>query len=266
MYKIKACRRLVDKILYADSDMMVAGVVCGNNAGVIWADDADDPAFCIVWSEYLEGFQFMGSRCDHIVGPGLRAFVDHTLMPFLKAKQIGYFEFACDRPEWAPAVRGMFSDRKIERGVQHVYKLAQGEAINRGIALPSGYDALAIDEALAQKEPIRSEIGKTWGSAANFLERGMGFAALRGDEICSLAKTHFRYKDIHSVGVETFDPHKRKGLSGHLSMVLIDSLLRRGDDIWWDCMESNIASQRTAKKIGLTFSHDYELFWFPTTG
>ena len=45
---------IADKIVNPNSDMMYAGVVSGNNVGMMWADDIFDPAFCVVWSEHLK--------------------------------------------------------------------------------------------------------------------------------------------------------------------------------------------------------------------
>ena len=95
-----------------------------------------------------------------------------------------------------------------------------------------------------------------------FLEFGKGFVATQGNNICSIALTRFLYNDVHSIGTETYDPHKKKGLSTFLSMTLFNCIVSHGADIWWDCMESNIASQKTALKTGLIFDYEYEIAWF----
>ena len=262
-------KSLAEKIVNVNSDMMYAGIVSGNNAGEIWADDILNPAFCMIWSEYLEGFHFMGSRYDHIDMTKLQTFIQGTIIQFLKSKNIDYFEFSCDSKAWMPMICEMLSGHELSRAKQYVYKLANKSKLNIDIMLPVGYDVFEINENFVDKfehmenyEEIQCDIIKVWGSMTKFTELGKGYVATRNNSICSIALTRFFYKDIHSIGVETYDPHKKKGLSAFLSMILFKDIIGNGENIWWDCMESNIASQRTAEKVGLTFDYEYEIAWF----
>ena len=261
---------LADKIITPNSDIMYAGIVSGNNVGEIWADDVSNPAFCMVWSEYLEGFHFMGSRCDHINIAELQNFIENTIIQFLKSKNIRYFEFSCDSKAWMPIICEMLSSRKLSKAKQYVYTLARKSELNTDIMPPVGYDVFEINEHFVNNrfkhmenyEIIKSDIINVWGSVSKFLECGKGFAAVQNDSICSIALTRFLYNDIHSIGAETYDPHKKKGLSAYLSMALFKDIIRHGANIWWDCMESNVASQKTAQKTGLIFDYEYEIAWF----
>ena len=242
---------LADKIVNKNSDMMYAGIVSGNNVGEIWADDLSNPAFGMVWSDYLEGFHFMGSSCAHINMAKLRAFIDGTILLFLKNKNINYFEFSCDHKEWIRIICEMLSGYKMSKGKQRVYKLLNKNDLNKNITLPTGYNIFDMREIEKFKhmdnyEKIESDIIKVWGSIAKFVELGKGFAAIQGTSICGFASTHFMYNNTYSIGVETYDPHKQKGVSSYLSKVLFEQLVNQDANIWWDCMESNIASQKTA--------------------
>ena len=259
-----------DKLLNNHSDMMYAGVISGNNNGTVWVDDVSNPTFCIAWSEFLEGFHFMGSGCSHMNNVDINTFVDNTATPFLRAKNKNTFEFSCDSREWIPSICEMFKQRKVDSSKQYVYKLAHTDNLHRNMANPKGYEILEINENsineilvdMENYEELQSDIKKAWGSVPIFLEMGKGFVAIQKKIICSFASTHFLYKNTHSIGTKTFDTYKRNGLSSFLSMTLIDRLVNNGSEIWWDCMDSNIASQKTAEKVGLTFSHEYEIFWF----
>ena len=263
-------RHLADMIVNKDSDMMYAGVVSGNNTGEIWVDDISNPAFCVVWSEHLGGFHFMGSRHPKISKPELAAFVENTLIPFLKDKELSYCEFSCDSQEWAPFVVDALSKYKVDKSKQFVYKLHDKNSIDKNVSCPIGYDIFKLNESfvydklmsLENSEVIIDDIKKTWESLDKFIKLGKGYAAIQSSRICSFAITRFLYTDIYSIGTETLDPHKQKGLSGFLSMSLINDIANQGANIWWDCMEDNIASQKTAVKIGLAFEHEYEIFWF----
>ena len=261
---------LADKIIKENSDMMYAGIVSGNNVGEIWADDIFNPNFCMVWSEYLEGFHFMGNCCDHIDTGELLVFIENTIIQFLKSKDIRYFEFSCDTKTWMPIICEMFSNHDLGKGKQYVYKSAHKGKLNSHIMLPAGYDVLEIGkifvdnkfELMENYKAIQSDIIKVWGSIAKFLKFGKGFIAIQDNGICSFTLTRYLYKDIYSIGTETYAPHQRKGLSAYLSMILFNHIINRGANIWWDCMESNVASQKTAQKTGLIFDNEYEIAWF----
>jgi len=245
---------------------MYSGIVAGNNNGNVWVDNISNPAFCMVWSEYLEGFHFMGSRCNHINKLELQAFIEDTIIPFLSAKGISCFEFSCDFRNWMPIICEMLPKFEIKKNKQHVYRLANKNNINTGLTLPGGYELLSLaSDSVAKTENyeiIKIDLEKAWGNINNFLRFGKGFAAIKNNQICSFTSTHFLYNNIFSFGTETYYPHKKKGLSGFLSVTLLNSIINQGADIWWDCMESNIASQKTAQKVGLTFDHEYEVGWF----
>ena len=261
---------LADMIVNKNSDMMYAGVVSGNNTGVVWADDISNPAFCVVWSEHLGGFHFMGDSYSQVCKPELLEFINNTIIPFLTDKGISYCEFSCDSREWIPFIMDVLSAYKINNGKQFVYKLPDKKNINRAIPCPSGYDIFEISApfvsdnlmSLDNHETIIDDIEKTWESMDRFIKLGKGYTAIQDNRVCGFTTTHFRYKDVYCIGTETFEPHKQKGLSSFLSMSLISEIVNQGASVWWDCMKDNIASQRTAAKVGLSFDHEYDIFWF----
>ena len=268
--QISGNQSLADKIVNTNSDMMYAGVVAGNNNGVIWADDIFKPAFCMVWSEHLEGFHFMGSCYSHINKDELRAFIDSIIIGFLKNKNIQDFEFSCDSQNWFPFVCEVLSNREISSYKQYVYKLTDAKNMSQDIVSPVGYDVFEINKdflcgkvkSIENPEMVQVDIEKTWGSIPNYIEHGMGFIAIQNNRICSFTTSHFKYNDIYSIGTETLEPHRKKGLSSFLSVQLFNSIIKANGKIWWDCSADNVASQKTARKTGLTFSHKYEVLWF----
>jgi len=268
--QISGNQYLADKIINTSSDMMYAGIVSGNNIGVIWADDISNPAFCMIWSEHLKGFHFMGSCYGHINKNDLRTFIDDTIISFLRNKNINFFEFSCDSHEWFPFICDILSNREIKEYKQYYYKLVDPKNINKDINLPAGYDVFEMNEDfiygrlknIENREVIQFDIEETWGNVSKFIKYGTGYLAVQNNRICSFVSTRFRYKDNYSIGADTYDPHKKKGLSSFLSVSLFNNIIKNNGNIWWDCSAENIASQKTACKAGLTFSHEYEVRWF----
>lgn len=261
---------LVNKIANKNSDMSFMGVLSGNNIGEVWVNDMSNPTFVLVWSEYLGGFQFMGTSYDDINVLGFRSFIDNSIHTFLKDKEISFFEFSCDSEEMLPFVLKLLSHYEVKREWQYVYRLDHEALYNEDIPFPNGFEYLEINADFLSNtiknyinyEKIQSEIYTSWYSIDAFLQFGKGFIAIKNNEICSFALTHFRYKDSYSIGIETYDPYKKKGLSSSLVKLLINRIVEQSGNVWWDCMESNIASQKTALKSGLVYDHKYECCWF----
>jgi len=269
LYQILQRNQLfANKIISVNSDMSFAGIVSGNNVGEVWANDLYNPDFCLVWSEHLECFQFMGSRFNHINKLDLQVFIRNTISKFLNDKEINFFEFACDSHEWLIYISSALDNHEIKKSKQYVYKLNGENTINTDLITPAGYDIFEVNEHFIKFKEIEnceilySEIEKSWGTTDKFLDYAKCFVAVQSNKICSFALTTSLYKDIYSIYIETFDPHKQKGLSSFLSMTLINSIINQNATVWWDCMESNIASQKTAQKVGLVFNHEYEVCWF----
>jgi len=263
---------MVDKLqahlIHANSDMMYAAIVAGNNLGQVWTIDSAESALYAVWSEYFEGVHFMGCTGSTSKSAFL-AFRDNTWLPFLREKGLDCLEFSCDTQEIAVFVLAAFADhRELKQYKACVFKLPQGGSVN-AVAPLASYDITEVDACFAgqlskieNRDILMKIITQTCGGMLQFLEHGVGFVALQNNRICSFALTHFHYLDTCCVGVETFEPHKRKGLSSQLSSLLCARIAQRGGRIWWDCHVDNIASVKTAQKIGLVVSHDYDIYWF----
>ena len=260
----------IEKIINAESNMSFAAVAARNNVGEVWVDDLLVPSFALVWSEYLSGFSFMGTSYDNIDPIRLCNFIDDTIITFLKNKGIDYFEFSCDKESWLPFILSCLSDHSIQCEEQLVYGLDKNSVYSTLPLLTDEYNYLEITPDILRKghnelrnvDKLQNEVNKAWYSIDMFLNSGKGFIAVKNNEICSFALTHFRYNNTYSIGVETFEPYKQKRLSCNLTKLLINCIYGHKGNVWWDCMESNIASQKTAQKAGLLFRYKYKVCWF----
>jgi RimJ/RimL family protein N-acetyltransferase len=273
MYEI-ACgnRELAKSIVKSHSDIMFAGVVAGNNAGRIWADDMEDPASALVWSDGLECFQFMGFHTNRAFVDEFRTFFDSNILSFLKERDIQYFEYAADTDEWYPVIRNVFSDYEIKENWQYVYRSDKNTLKDEELILPDSYYLHRVDQSLfaslvaglkiTNPEFLTDYINQFWGSVSNYLELGAGYAVTNEGKIVSFAISSGLYEKTVSVGVETLLEHRRKGLAAIAVKTLLKELYDMNCNVWWDCMESNIASQKTIESAGLTIDHKYKVCWF----
>gem|GEM_PF-531225 len=273
MYEvIKRDKNLANHLIHSYSDMMFAGVVVGNNAGRVWVDSLENPVSAIVWSDGLQCFQFMGCEANQVFYQELKMFIEDEIINFLKEKKLNFFEFSADTEEWYPMINDTLSDRDIMESWQYVYQHIDNSQVNDKVVMPKPYSLHQIDESfilsiknykiISNPEFLIHYIEQFWGSLNNFLRLGYGYVVINEGEIVSFAITSFLYNKTFSIGVETLEQHRRKGLAGTLVNNLMRNLYSKGYTIWWDCMDSNIASQNTAEKNGLVLMHKYKVCWF----
>ncbi len=272
MYElIKRNHALASKLIQSNSDMMFYGVLVGNNSGRVWVDNPETPSLALVWSDGLESFQFMGCDSSHVFDKDLKIFIEATIMSFLSEKEINYFEFSADSEALFHSIYKALSNKEINESWQLVYKSALNPKANNA-ALPKPYKLHKLDEkfilsitnakAVSNPEFLIEYIEHFWGSIENYLNLGYGYGAVIDGEIVSFGITSFLYDKTFSLGVETLEQHRRKGLASSLTSILLRDLYSGSNNIWWDCMESNIPSQKTAEGVGLSFSHKYKVSWF----
>lgn len=276
MFYIKERNEWLGKqLLRADSDVMFAGVVTGHQPGEVWVNDLARPSTALVWSGGLEGFCFMGNPLTLPPQDGFESFIDGAIIPFLKEKGIRCFEFSAEGESWVPALHDALGSRDLQESYQYVYKSdppAWRHSVDGNPAVPEPFRAVRLDaRQLHEWELDRVENGdfliryveQYWGTLSNFLVEGFGYAALTdGNAIAGLAVSSAKFGMTRAIGVETLEDYRRLGLSSSLVKLLLNDFHNHGITAWWDCMESNIASQKTAEKAGLTRSHRYKINWF----
>lgn len=267
--------QLGTQLLRADSDAMFAGVVTGHNPGKVWVDDLDNPSSALVWSRGLEGFCFMGCPSSQVSNMTLERFIDNEIIPFLKEKDTHYFEFSVDGQEWHSIIQNTFVSRELKDSYQYVYKsdsIAGQDQCDEQFVFPESFTAVRLDaqqlhewdrNGAGNADFLVQYIEQYWGTVTNFLTEGYGYAAItEGNVIASLAISSAKFGMTQAIGVETLEDYKRLGLSSSLVKLLLRDFYEHRITAWWDCMDSNIASQKTVEKAGLVRSHRYKVYWF----
>ncbi|MCR8846423.1 GNAT family N-acetyltransferase [Paenibacillus sp. SC116] len=263
---------LANQLITSSSDMMFAGVVAGDNPGEVWVDDELNPSSALVWSSGLGCFTFMGDARNHAFNQSIEKLIEDEVIPFLKHKDVSYFEFSVDSEDWYPALYEYIGNRKIDKSYQYVYKSTMEPVQASSSDAIGDFKVVEINETLLlelDKRELKNAdflvnyIEQYWGTISNYIENGYGYAALSEmNEVASIAVSSAKFQSTQSIGVETLENYQRQGLSGSLVTLLLQKFNECQIIAWWDCMESNIASQKTAEKAGLSRSHRYQINWF----
>jgi len=131
--------------------------------------------------------------------------------------------------------------------------------------IPKEFTFHRIDSKLLQSltattflEDLKKRIKSTWKSLDDFLNRGIGFCAVKNDtEIVNWAISEWITNNKTEIGVETDEPYRRQGFASRVCAAFIEYCQKQNIPVGWHCSEHNEGSWKTAEKIGLTKNRNY---------
>ena len=107
-----------------------------------------------------------------------------------------------------------------------------------------------------------NEIIDTWTSKEAYLKNGYGYAAVIGNCIVSRALATCSYNQHDNIGVDTLEEYRKKGISSKLVYFTLLEARKRDRKNIWDCSEDNVASERTAFRVGFELERTETVCWF----
>jgi RimJ/RimL family protein N-acetyltransferase len=133
--------------------------------------------------------------------------------------------------------------------------------------IPEGYDVRCLDETLLTHPELKipdeiSKILKKWRSISDPRLKDFGFVCIHGDRIVSWATMDFISSGVAEAGIFTLEGYRRRGLATFVTAAAVEHGLSHDlSKINWTCTESNIASIRTAEKLGFVRRRDYKMYY-----
>ncbi len=173
-------------------------VLAGGNNGKILVDDPTHPLWCLVW-EADDGTLYRGGKYDRdalseavsllrqegIVALGFRDG-DPTLDLFPPDPDAGAECLEFDRPMGSSDLSPFLGE------------------------LPSGYQIHRMDRTLWERSPRLDEDINRYGSADNFLNRGLAVCITHGDETVCEAYADMDIMGMREIGIRTETPHRKQ--------------------------------------------------------
>lgn len=106
----------------------------------------------------------------------------------------------------------------------------------------------------------------SWDKAESFLEKGFGFAAVRGSEVCAAAFSAAVSPREIDIGAETREGYRGRGLAAALALRMCHETASIGRKPVWAHAAANVGSMRTALKCGFVPSGTAGAIRFKETG
>ena len=119
-----------------------------------------------------------------------------------------------------------------------------------------------LEEAAEDTEWLQATLTTWWGTLDRFFEYGAGYAAVVNGQAVSCCYTSFAANDqLWALGVDTQDAHRRRGWARKVTEAMVRLCDDEGITMDWDCMATNVPSQRLAENCGFSRAFTYALFY-----
>jgi len=99
-----------------------------------------------------------------------------------------------------------------------------------------------------------------------YFEFGYGICLLHGDDVVSEAYAAFVADGRVEAVVGTVESFRGRGLASIASAYLAEEARERGHELAWNCLVENVASLKTARRLGFRIERPYqEIYYSPKT-
>lgn len=217
-----------------------------------------------------------------------KAYGDHPFRPGAALLCIG--DFACFGGDpYRPAARQLAGKLALEKGRTWLIPVSEGweehlmfwrpKRLERSVryavtrkaefdnaklhaivnAIPPEFKLHSINEALYDKamaEEWSCDFCSQFGGSEDYAKRGIGIAALRGEELVAGASSYVIYNGGIEIQTDTRADVRRRGLASACCARLILDCLQKGLIPSWDA--ANPASLKLAEKLGYALKAPYD--------
>ena len=245
-------------------DVSADAVLDGNSPGTVWVDNKKNPTAALMDSP--EGYILVGDPSDRQFSNAInKLFVEEIYPTGLKTGKKS-FEIHC-KGTWEDRIQEVILKGKLPIKIPCQHFLFREIRIpDWKDRLPEGFEMLRVDEKFLSRsnlkgfEEVISRVCE-WGSPGDFLEKGFGFRAVRGDEIVSRCIADCVSRNRCEIGIGTSSKYRKRGFASLTATAAVEYCLDNGlTAIGWHCARANKASRMAALAVGFEKIEDYHVY------
>jgi GNAT superfamily N-acetyltransferase len=178
-----------------------------------------------------------------------------------------YNLFMPSPPDWLEVAKEIYGDKLIpfarysfstsELSLEQISRIYAGSNHQAQITL------IDVDLAtrLVERPDTYFEISD-FDSIQDFIQRGLGFAAMDGEAVMGVAYSSLVCSTGIEVSIYVEEPYRQKGIATALGSKLVLECLRQNLRPNWDA--ANPESCKLAKKLGFVFTETYDAYYYPS--
>jgi RimJ/RimL family protein N-acetyltransferase len=252
-----------------DYSLSIQAAIEGNNPGRIYVNDAVRPrtAFALTVEGYLLAGEYDNPTTNEALG---RLLKEKIFSGQVYVNGDWSMSLAVHPQAWESKLPELIPTHEVEKHKRYHY-LCRALHFDWRDNIPEGYTVRYFDQALLDDpeitfpEAIRGwmEIEDLWWSVNNFLAKGISYVVLHEGKIVSWCAPDCLAGDRIDVGIITHPAHRRRGLASIAVAATVEHCLNQGfNAVGWHCNADNIASWKTAEKVGFRRITDYAYYYY----
>lgn len=241
-----------------------SSVLVNNCKGDKWIYKEEQSVFAVSYSYCVGGCGIFGKV---ISNEKIKRFLCNVFED-LKKRQINEFEFSCEEKDLAKQVLELFPEKTVHTEMEYSYRYEQDNTIDLSEDKEKDYTIIAINRILLDDvnsydncEMLLDRMNNSWEKEA-FVKMSLGFVAVKDNKMIGIIFGSAKYLDYLAIDIEVGKEYRRKGIAEKLTKYFIEECQNKRLIAQWDCVESNIASQKLAEKTGFTLFKKRPYYWF----
>jgi RimJ/RimL family protein N-acetyltransferase len=252
-----------------DYSLSIQAAIEGNNPGRIFVDDVSEPRTALALT--VEGYLLAGEHEDPETNEALRRlFKEQIFSGQVYVNGDWSMSLAVHPQAWEAKLPELIPGYEMTKDQRYHY-LCHAVRLDWRRAMPEGYRVRRVDRALLHAgedvlpDDVRDwmDIEEMWGTEENFLSRGVSFVALWGRKAVAVCNCDCVAGDRIDVGVFTAREHRRKGVGAGVVAATAEQCLDHGfRAVGWHCNADNVASWKTAEKVGFERNREYVYYYY----
>ncbi len=252
-----------------DYSLSIEAAIAGNNPGRIFVDDRDQPRTGLALT--VEGYLLAGDDGNRETNEALRRlFQDKIFTGEVFVNGDWSMSLAVHPPAWEARLPELIPTHQVEK-LERYHYLCREVRLDWRNHLPAGYTVRRVDHALWHDSTVVfsdalrewADIEELWWTEEAFFSRGISFAVLWEGQGVAWCTPDCVAGDRIDVGIITLPAHRRKGLAAAAVAATVEHCLGHGfGAVGWHCNADNVASWRTAERVGFVRNREYAYYYY----
>ncbi|MBK8050853.1 MAG: GNAT family N-acetyltransferase [Anaerolineales bacterium] len=240
--------------------LAIQAALAGAVPAQIFVDAADSPQIAVVWVRHR--LYLAGAPTGHNIA-AFAAFFDGDLVARALEAGMAVLKLHPLQAGWLDPLAHAFETRRHFFGVSQYYRRTV-PTDPAPVTWPDTYSNHPVDamllatEGLEFVEQLRDEMCSERNSVDEFLANSFGVCTIHQAALAGWCLSEYNYGGACEVGIETLEPHQRRGLATAMTLAFVQTAATRGvHTAGWHCWANNVSSGATARKAGFTWVTDY---------
>ncbi len=253
-----------------DYHLAVRSVIAGRLPASVFVDDLVHPHLALARAK--KRVYLAGDGPSPLSLGEIRMILLDQILPQIKADRLPVLVLNYAPDFWGSSLHEILSDQHLWKDSrQRLWKDTREHYTFSSLMdgwkrwIPEGYELKIIDGEFLRRDRLKNldglidEIQSEGEPIERFVSDRLGICALNGNEIAGWCLSEYNLDDHCEIGIETLEPHQRRGLGSAMTCALIELALSQGiTHIGWDCYGDNLPSVATARKTGFTLDTRYD--------